>query len=526
MAILISQSTCQLRTLKIGGCISNPSCTRWKTIPDTISQDIQYPGDEGAICLAAALLTPHGCPLESLSYVNAGISGIGARAFAAALFCTPPSLTNLNLSGNVFAERDLTAVDVLEDAVRVATHRLKQITLTSCGLSQDAAERIYSLVGNPFSFPPPSLTWTEQRQLGGKAAALRSWLLDAASKVSFTYPREEQRFSRNREKSVRGALLQELTDAGEDAVTALDIPKDCLVTEVTDTREIDHYKSSPRESRINIIEQEVKVSYDRVKREEEALSDSQKVLSDTLASFNPFEIQELVEASDFASLRRNIMALLGKQKWDDTFRCIRKTPERTVVAATSSNGIVEKLHTFIKIDHIIARLEKPMKDVESQLEMVRQSAVIYKEVMERLENRNLESRRTLFDLARPLDPTISLGGFIDLSQNPKSIVDESNMTVEQRQQLYHDRRQAAEQEKHQKRAWESRRIKVLLNILSLQYYLISGILLILLPYQKQVRQNKRKKRQEKKPKRGIIEPPGSDSELTMKSIKCAESKCR
>ncbi len=290
MATLIAQSTCQLKTLKIGGCISLPTCTRWKTIPDAISQDIRYPGDEGAICLAAALLTPHACPLESLSYINAGFSGVGARAFAAALFCTPPSLTNLNLSGSVFAEKDPTAADVLETAVSVAAHRLKQITLTSCGLSRDAAERIYSLVDNPAaSFPPPSLTWIEERELGDQATALRSWLLDAASKISFSYPREEQRFRRKREEQrVRDASLQNRTHVAEDDIVRP--TQESLITEIEDeSKVVNHYKILARESRI-IIEQEANDSCDKVKREEKALSDFQKILRDTLTSFSSFEM--------------------------------------------------------------------------------------------------------------------------------------------------------------------------------------------------------------------------------------------
>ncbi len=462
MATLVAQSTCQLKTLKIGGCISLPTCTRWKTIPDTISQDIRYPGDEGAICLAAALLTPHACPLESLSYINAGFSGVGARAFAAALFCTPPSLTNLNLSGSVFAEKDPTAADVLEAAVSVAAHRLKQITLTSCGLSQDAAERIYSLVDNPAaSFPPRSLTWIEERELGGQATALRSWLLDAASKISFSYPREEQRFPRKREKHTRDASLQNLTHVAEDDIVRP--PQESLSTKIEDESKVaNHYKVSARESRI-IIEQEANDSCDKVKREEKALSDFQKILRDTLTSFSSFEMQEFLEASCFASLREKVKALFGRQNWKETFQCSRNAPERTVVPETSSSTkVVEKFRNVIKIDQVIARLEKSMKDVESQSEIVKQSALVYKEVMTRMENQNLEqSRMTLLELARPLHSAISLGGLVAaLSQDPKSTVDELNMTIEQRQQLYRDRKQAMEQEKQQKRACESRRIKV------------------------------------------------------------------
>ncbi len=478
MATLISQSTCQLKKLKIGGCISHPSFTRWKTIPDTISRDIRYPGDEGAIYLAAALLSPHGCPLESLSYINAGFSGIGARAFAAALFCTPPSLTNLNLSGNVFAERDPTAVDVLESAVSVATRSLRQITLISCGLSRDAAERIHSLIDNPASFPPsqPLLTWIEERQLGGQAAVLRSWLLDAASKLPFSYAREERRVPTKREQTTRGgggASLQELMHVAEDIVMPLGTPQEeespRLVTKTSDnSRKLDHCKVSTRESRF-IIEQEAKDSHDRVKREEDALSDSHKVLHDTLTRFCPFEMQEFLENSCFAPMRRKVKALFGRQKWEEIIQCSRDTTAtRTVMpAATYPTRVVEKLNNLIKIDHIIALLEKPMKDVESQSEMVRQSALGYKKVMKRLEeNGNFEeSRRTLLEIARPLDSTISLGGLIALSQDPKrTTVNELNMTEEQRQQLYRDRKQAVEQEKQQKRACELRRRQAMPNL--------------------------------------------------------------
>ncbi len=135
-----------------------------------------------------------------------------------------------------------------------------------------------------------------------------------------------------------------------------------------------------------------------------------------------------------------------------------------VVPETSpSTKVVGKFRTVIKIDQVIARLEKPIKDVESQSEIVKQSALVYKEVITRMENQNIEeSRMTLLELAKPLDSAISLGGLVAaLSQDPKSTLDELNMTIEQRQQLYRDRKQAMEQEKQQKRACESRRLKVL-----------------------------------------------------------------
>ncbi len=466
MATLIAQSTCQLKTLKIGGCISPPARTRWKTIPDVISQDIRYPGDEGAICLAAALLAPHACPLKSLSYINAGFSGIGARAFAAALFCTPPSLTNLNLSGSVFAEKYPTAADVLEAAVSVASHRLKQITLTSCGLTRDTAERIYSLVDNPATrFPsPPSWTWIEERELGDQATALRSWLLDAASKLSFSYPREEQRFPTKQEgerRCTRDASLQNRT-----CVAQNDNVRPLLENSVTEFQD----KVSARDSRI-IIEVEANDSRDKMKREEKALPDYQRILISTLKSFSSLEMQELLEASCFAPLREKVKALCGRKKWEEICQCCSiDARERTVVVAETSvpsNTIVEKFRTIVKIDQVIARLEKPMNDVESQLEIVKQRGLDYNKVMSTIESQNIieSSRITLLELARPLDSAISLGGLIAaLHQDPNSTVDELNMTIEQRKQLYYDRKKAMDEEEQQKRLCESRRLKVVLFV--------------------------------------------------------------
>ncbi len=208
-----------------------------------------------------------------------------------------------------------------------------------------------------------------------------------------------------------------------------------------------------------------------MKREEKALSDYQRILISTLKSFSSLEMQELLEASCFAPLREKVKALCGRKKWEEICQCCSiDAPERTVVVAetsVSSNTIVEKFRTIVKIDQVIARLEKPMNDVESQSEIVKQRALDYNKVMSTIESQNIieSSRITLLELARPLDSAISLGGLIAaLHQDPNSTVDELNMTIEQRKQLYHDRKKAMDEEEQQKRLCESRRLKVVLFV--------------------------------------------------------------
>ena len=67
IANLLCQPGCLLRSLFIAGCLYiHPGA--WKTISarevETMRYDSPRPGDDGAVVLAAALISPHGCPLR------------------------------------------------------------------------------------------------------------------------------------------------------------------------------------------------------------------------------------------------------------------------------------------------------------------------------------------------------------------------------------------------------------------------------------------------------------------------------
>ncbi|CAM9253696.1 unnamed protein product, partial [Ectocarpus sp. 4 AP-2014] len=104
LAIYLSQPGCPLRSLSLAGCLDvDPAA--WKTInvrgKEGMRWDPPRPGDDGAVSLAAALISPHGCPLRKLRMANAGMKTIGAKAIATAL-CANRTLETVDVSGNDF----------------------------------------------------------------------------------------------------------------------------------------------------------------------------------------------------------------------------------------------------------------------------------------------------------------------------------------------------------------------------------------------------------------------------------------
>ena len=108
IAVLLSQRDCRLQTLSLGGTLGTlqqQQRTHWPTTAAsntattaaTVRDASTVIGDEGAIALAAALLSPHACPLRRLRLINAGLVRVGGRAIAAVLHCK----TNLVEVGNL-----------------------------------------------------------------------------------------------------------------------------------------------------------------------------------------------------------------------------------------------------------------------------------------------------------------------------------------------------------------------------------------------------------------------------------------
>lgn len=67
IATYLSQPSCPLRSLSVAGCLDvDPGA--WKTINARGSEGMVWnpprPGDDGAVSLAAALMSPHGCGLR------------------------------------------------------------------------------------------------------------------------------------------------------------------------------------------------------------------------------------------------------------------------------------------------------------------------------------------------------------------------------------------------------------------------------------------------------------------------------
>lgn len=67
LATYLCQPACPLQSLSVAGCLDvDPAA--WKTIAvrgrEGMGWDPPRPGDDGAVSLAAALMSPHGCPLR------------------------------------------------------------------------------------------------------------------------------------------------------------------------------------------------------------------------------------------------------------------------------------------------------------------------------------------------------------------------------------------------------------------------------------------------------------------------------
>ncbi|CAN0108620.1 unnamed protein product [Discosporangium mesarthrocarpum] len=111
VATLLCQPLCTLRRLTIAGCLPGSSAgpRAWKTIGRVMAERHGFPprpGDGGVICLAAALISPHGCPLRSLRIVNAGFGYVGGKALSAALSANS-TLEEMDLSGNKLSHKGL-----------------------------------------------------------------------------------------------------------------------------------------------------------------------------------------------------------------------------------------------------------------------------------------------------------------------------------------------------------------------------------------------------------------------------------
>jgi hypothetical protein len=178
VAGLLAQSTCSVRNLSLGGCVGLVENYKWRTISRSQSDAISPPGDDAAIYIGAAIASPHGCPLESLSVTNAGFAGQGINAISAALFCST-SLKRLDLTGNPFGV-DAQSVANLGYAM-MGGCGLEALVVHSCRLSREQRDHLMSLTLRKRGAKPSVLSWQEECLLGGRGSTLRSWLFDAAT---------------------------------------------------------------------------------------------------------------------------------------------------------------------------------------------------------------------------------------------------------------------------------------------------------------------------------------------------------
>ncbi|CAM9585290.1 unnamed protein product, partial [Laminaria digitata] len=211
LAILLSQHGCSLQSLSVAGCLDvDPSA--WKTLNfreggGGMTRELPRPGDEGAVVLAAALMSPYGCPLRRFRMTNAGMRTLGAKAVAAAL-CANETLETVDLSGNDFARKEdetdgQSAAELLAFGLQVNTS-VRTIVLRACGLSRDQVLAIQKNASGSMATPRNRrqggmessdacsgdgtsdatsgrrLSWRTEKLLGFRAANLRDWLLDAA----------------------------------------------------------------------------------------------------------------------------------------------------------------------------------------------------------------------------------------------------------------------------------------------------------------------------------------------------------
>ncbi|CAM9333209.1 unnamed protein product [Ectocarpus fasciculatus] len=225
LAIYLSQPGCPLRSLSLAGCLDvDPAA--WKTInvrgKDGMGWDPPRPGDDGAVSLAAALVSPHGCPLRRLRMANAGMKTIGAKAIATAL-CANRTLETVDVSGNDFGSTTdesawESAADLLSFGLQASCSfrsslPVHTILLRACGLSreqvlaiqantspqittvgktrrqEESKEEARSDEGDGGGSMNNPLPWREEKRLGFRAACLREWLLDAARLQGMRYPR-------------------------------------------------------------------------------------------------------------------------------------------------------------------------------------------------------------------------------------------------------------------------------------------------------------------------------------------------
>ena len=180
-ALLVAHSGCTLKNLSLGGCVGGVVGRRWNTLSPEQVDALELPSDDGAIFLGAAIATPHGCSLESLTVTNLGFTGQGITALAAAMFSSS-SLKRLDITGNHFGEDD-TAVKNLEHAIIGGGCRLEALVMRSCGLTLKQRHRLKELLKRRHRSKATTklLSWRDECELGAAGSTLRKWLLDAAS---------------------------------------------------------------------------------------------------------------------------------------------------------------------------------------------------------------------------------------------------------------------------------------------------------------------------------------------------------
>jgi hypothetical protein len=148
-------------------------------------------------CIAASLLSPHGCPLRKLWLVNCDMRDVGCRSLAAALFCSD-AIEELNISDN-----DLMGADsILRRSLTVNTS-LRTLLYRNCGLVEGASLRPISSVERR------ELSWSEKKLASHIAAEERTWLLDLIRGRDMAFPkppRANKRIKKRRRLPAKGLV--------------------------------------------------------------------------------------------------------------------------------------------------------------------------------------------------------------------------------------------------------------------------------------------------------------------------------
>lgn len=148
-------------------------------------------------CIAASLLSPHGCPLRKLWLVNCDMKDVGCRSLAAALFCSD-TIEELNISDN-----DLMGADSILRRSLTANTSLRTLLCRNCDLTESASLQPIPIVERQ------ELSWSEKKLASHIAAEERTWLLDLIRGRDMAFPkppRANKRIKKRRRLPAKGLV--------------------------------------------------------------------------------------------------------------------------------------------------------------------------------------------------------------------------------------------------------------------------------------------------------------------------------